>query len=155
MGAEAATAHSSACNAEITKSDFKNPSKTFFSQETNFLRATQHASAILLRGVFLLRTTSKCERASEVLRIPRDARATVSTKPPARDPGRHAYFAASFFSTVPSVAISYFSIGTSKGVASIHEAISLDTFSRSFMRTCTAKSVRGRKPFDTSRLPNG
>jgi len=79
MGAEAATAHSSACNAEITKSDFKNPSKTFFSQETNFLRATQHASAILLRGVFLLRTTSKCERASEVLRIPRDARATVST----------------------------------------------------------------------------
>jgi hypothetical protein len=40
MGAGAATTHSSACNAEITKSDFKNPSKTFFSQEKISLMRT-------------------------------------------------------------------------------------------------------------------
>jgi len=45
MGAEAATVHSSACNAEITKSGFQSPSKTFFSQEKIFECATRkHAS---------------------------------------------------------------------------------------------------------------
>jgi hypothetical protein len=45
MGAEAATVHSSAGNAEITKSDFKSPSKTFFSQEKiSLMRTRKHAS---------------------------------------------------------------------------------------------------------------
>jgi len=45
MGAEAATVHSSAGNAAITKSDFKNPSKTFFSQEKiSLMRTRKHAS---------------------------------------------------------------------------------------------------------------
>src|SRR6188508_963720 len=52
MGAGAATAHSSACNAEITKSDFKNPSKTFFSQEKISLctRGNTRACAITRRA---------------------------------------------------------------------------------------------------------
>jgi len=48
MGAEAATAHSSACNAEITKSDFKNPSKTFFSQEKiSLMRTREYVSELI------------------------------------------------------------------------------------------------------------
>jgi len=41
MGEGAATAHSSACISETTKSDFTNPSKTFFSQEKNSLIHTR------------------------------------------------------------------------------------------------------------------